>query len=271
MVWARKPLEEKPDFKEVKARPWERFADHFREHPQKPIVTSFGRNHLAMEEFGRRLLEFKDKGERVIINEIGLGIEERNKLDELIKESGVVEKLSLIERGVKRVNISFEPFELLNQIRNAGITPEEFTLYAMDIRQDVLLAVKSSKVLKIRLAGGDGEYFKRFFPEFHGKEEKGFWRVVSVKIPKEYRERIVCPKPLDIEKGPAPVKADITFSFIYGGSVSSEEAYLGNLIESTKEGGYVMCWGDFNEKVADRFNVERIPISNYFVRVYRVR
>jgi len=269
MVWARKPPEEKPDFKEVKARPWEKFADHFREHPEKAVMTSFGGNAYAIMEFGARLLEFKNCGEMIVINEIGLGIEERSKIlrkNADLFYSRAMRGIALIETRVKNENVSFESFEMLNAIRKAGIKPEEFVLYAMDVRNDVLLAVKSTKKLRIG-AHEDNDYFREFFPDFQ-KKEGGY---TYITIPKEYREKIVCPKPLNIEDRHAPVKADITFSLIYGGSISSEEAYLSNLIKSTKEGGYIICSSDLNDKVADKFDLERVPTNSPFVRVYRVR
>jgi hypothetical protein len=123
-------------------------------------------------------------------------------------------------------------------------------------------------VLRIRVGEEGREYLKRFFPDF---QKKGEWDITQVTMPEEYRKRVVCPKPFDIEKGPAPVKAHITFSFIYGGSISSDEAYLSNLIKSTKEGGYIMRSAEFNDKMVDKFDLERVPTNSPFVRVYRVR
>ena len=268
MVSAHRQQEEKPNFKEITGRPWERFADRFDKHPDRSIVTSFAINHMAVEEFGRRLLEFRGRGERIVINEIGLGIDERSKTAKYILEtSGRIGKIGSALLDIKRENVSFEPFELLNQIRNAGIRPGEFSLYAMDIRKDVLLAVKSAKVLRIPIHEETEEYLGKFFREFQAREGKS----VSVKIPKEYRKRIICPEPFDIEKAYAPEKAHITFSFIYGGSLESQEAYLANLVKSTKTGGYVMFFDRADEKLLDELGLENAHPKAYWAQVYRLR
>jgi len=235
---------------EIKGRRWERLVDRFSEHPDKSPVTRFGNNYPAIEELGRRLLEFRGRGERIIINEIGVGMGE------------VGSPL------FSRKNVSYEPFEILNQVRRAGVKPGEFTLYVMDIRKDVLLAVKTTKVLRVHnlYLEGKWEYFRGFFPELHELMEEG---LIPVGIPEEYRKRIICPKPLDIEKQPAPVKAHITFSFIPSNSLG--QSYFENLVESTKEGGYVLCLRGFDESALARLNVEKIEERGYYGPVYRVK
>jgi len=252
MKVAQKWPEEKPGVEELKGRLLDRFADRLKHRPHECTLTSFGVHHDMVREAGRRILEFRNHGETIAINEIGAGMEER---------SGI----AVLGRSVTKRNAVFEPFELLNEVRKAGIKPEEFALYVMDIRKDALLAVKATKVLMVHAGERNSRYFQEFFPDSHEKERGGF---IPVRIPKEYRERIICPKPLDIEKTPAPVKAHVTFSYIP--AVLGNSRYSDNLVKSTRGGGYILCQ-DFDDAVAKRFGLEAAQHPELYFSIYRVR
>jgi len=246
MVFAeRQPEGEKPDFKEIRGSIRERIADHFKEHPERYTATYFGRNQFAMEEIGKRLLEFKDSGEPIIINDVGPGAHPRK-------------KIRLLGKEVMTENDSYEPFELLNEARKAGIAPEKFLVYVLDIRPDVLITVKSTRTVRVPAGGSSAPielaipYLQNFFPDMQEKEKSG---VIKVKIPKDYRRRIVCPEPFNIVEKPAPVQANITLGFLQGsfGSRSSSEEIEGdstkisgisNLAKSTRSGGYLITHMD---------------------------
>jgi len=277
MPIAQKPPGEKPGFKEINAWPWEKLRDRFREHPVDGAYTKFGINRIAVEEFGRRILEFKNSDEKIIINDVGLGIEERK---------GVI----LRGRDLTKRNVSFEPFELLNQVRLAGIEPDRFRLYGIDERRDVLLAVRSTKVLLVGKEERDERYFQKFFQGFHMGDKGGY---VPVRIPRDYRRRITCAE-LDIEKTPAPKKAHITFSYMYVGAPVSIRC-LENLAKSTMRGGYVMTYCPVYPEILEALGLEdmgpaggrveksekltkillpggsRLGVGNLYQGVYRVK
>jgi len=251
MKVAQKQSEEKPDFKEVKARPWERLADHLKRCPQECTMTQFGTHQGMIDELGKRILEFKNCGEKIVINQVGLGMAQR-------------ERFTVRGKDMFMKNFSYETFEILNVVRNAGIKPEEFTLYAMDIRNDVLLAVKSTKVLMMDEREKSTGYFKNFFPGFHGEEKDGY---TPVRIPEDYRKRIICPKPFSIELDPAPVKAHITFSSIP--AVLGNSKYSDNVAKSTREGGYIICL-NFDVESAKKFNLQVVPPQATHFSVYHM-
>lgn len=251
MPLAQKEPDEMLKLKEVTGRPIERFVDHFRSESGKCTATDFGRHSEAVGEVGRRLLEFRGRGERIVINEIGPGMVER---------SGI----SLRGRDITKRNASFEPFELLNEIKKVGIRPEEFTLYVMDIRKDVLIAVKSTKVLKVSALDRNIRHFKEFFPEFHGEEKDG---LIPVRIPEEYRKRVVCPQPFDIREKSAPEKAHITVSVIYELPTPPS---IENLVKSTRKGGYIISYWDFGKEAEKKFNLEPVESENCLLPIYRV-
>jgi len=230
--------EEMPRFTEVIAIPPRKYSE-------KQATTDFGRNICVIEEFGRRILEFKNRGEMIVINVIGPGM------------------VCVGGGGDATKNISFEPFELLNKIREAGIPPEGFKLYVMDINPKVVDAVELTKVLQVPM-DGKPEYFEKFFPESHEKEEGGF---MPVRIPEEYRKRIFCPEPFDIEKKSAPEKAHITFSLIHE---DPSPAYAENLVKSTRSGGYIMPYWDLVEFAA-KLGLEQVDTPKCPSPVYRVK
>jgi hypothetical protein len=234
--------EEKQELKEMKGSRRERFIEFFKLHVQNTF-TQFARNQCMVWEFKKTLLEFKDSGKPVTINDIGPGFEG-----------------GLLHKGRKKV--SLEPFELLNGIREVGIKPGEFTLYVCDIRGDALLTVKRTKILNVEARFSNMEDFSNFFKGFHGMMKDGF---IPVTIPEEYRKGIVCLKPFDITKQPAP-KADITYSWIP--ALIGTDAYWQNLIRSTKEGGYLISY--ITEEYIKKFNLEEVR-SLGTIKVCRVR
>jgi hypothetical protein len=224
----KQPEDEKPKFKEIRGGLIERFQDRFKEHPDTVTVTSFGgRNEPVLKQVGKILLEFKNCGDKIVINDIGVGVEELWGTVDLL--SNTAHK----HRNITKKNISYEPFELLNQARAAGILPSDFVLNAIDVRNDALLAVKSTKVLMIHISDASDSYFKKFFPESHGEKKDN---LIPVKIPKEYRKRIKCYL-LDLNDQSAP-QAHITFAVLGAERLSSEG--LENLVKSTRKGGYII-------------------------------
>jgi len=242
MALAKKQLREEQTA-EFKRELQKRLSEQLKAQPDVNLATWFGRNKESVLEFGRRISEFKGLNEIIRVNDIGLGLRKS--------------KIEIVGVGELKTNIPYEPFELLNQARNAGIEPEKIILYAADIRTDVLLSLKSTKTIKMPAGLEDIEYFRDFFPEFHKKDEK----MVSVEIPEEWRKRIVLLK-LNILEQPTPVKAHITFSYVP--EVESRPECFENLVASTRRGGYVFCgtviWRDETLK---NLNVERIPVTNY--------
>lgn len=180
-----------------------------------------------LKQVGGILLEFRNCGDRIVINDIGVGVEEIWGTSDMLSNSAHP------HRDITKKNISYEPFELLNQARAAGILPSDFVLNAIDVRNDALLAVKSTKVLMIHKSDPSDSYFKKFFPEFHGEEKD---HIIPVKIPKEYRKRIKCYL-LDLNAGLAP-QAHITFAVLGAERLSPEGSE--NLIKSTRKGGYII-------------------------------
>ena len=244
MKLAQKEHEELPDFKEVKGSLGERFADRLRKHPKENISTLFGRNWEAVEEFGRLVAKLKGAGKLIVINEIGAGLD--------------------AEGRIIKHNASYEPFELLNEMRKARVKPDGFILNVIDIRKDVLLAVRSTKVLRVPVIEAVGKHFDEFFPESQG-EMKG--KYIRVSIPEEYTGRINCFE-LDVMKTPAPIKADITFSFI---QMKYSDDYVERLAACTKSGGRIITHVEYEQKVLDkvglvRSNPERLKYAIYGVK-----
>ncbi len=298
MVFREKESRELPAFDkiQIKGTLSERFKDHFEDHPLKILDTNFYRNKFALEWFDKIVHDLKKTQSNITINEIGLGIEDKIGKYEIKFRLGEM-RLKLKEMLAPK-KTTYETFELLNILRNAGIKPEQFSLYAMDIREDVLLAVKSTKVLKVvtsklladmptdvlenesakRLTIEENEYAKKFFPDLQGKsrnsKEPSLARVLEVRIPRNYANRVVCPEPLDITKTPAPVKADITFSYIF--SCPEREERFSNLAKSTKPGGYIIT--ELSEEISPAF-LEKIGVEKVFSNpghimegcVYRVK
>jgi hypothetical protein len=224
MFLVKKPLDEnKPDFLEAKGGPVGKFSDHLTKQQDELTCTFFGRHRDATIELGRLLaLKFRDSEKDVIVTNIGIGGR-----TEMEKIDGT--KIILSQAPV-------EPFELLNQLWRVIREPKKVTLNVADISREVLKeleSVKAKGVLKISAGEGGREYQRRFFTDFQGAEEDGF---ILVKIPEKWMKRIVCLKPFDIRKEPAPVKADITFAF----TLPSTLATLENLVKSTKQGGYLI-------------------------------
>ncbi len=250
MVFTHKEHEGEPEFKRIRGGLAERFADRLgREHPDTKTDTSFGRNEEAIKEFGRLLAHLKLSEGRIVVNEVGAGVKERS--------AGM--------RGrIFKQNVSYEPFELLNGFRKAGIKPEGFVLNVIDIRGDVLLAVKSGKEVKVPSIDAFGEYFDGFFPAYHGKMKNHY---IPVGIPKEYRERINCIE-LDIEKSAPPEKAHITFSFI---QMKYEDVYLKSLARSTRKGGYIITHVEHEKKLLDMMGLDDVGQGEHSYAVYRVR
>jgi hypothetical protein len=298
MVLRERESSELPAFDkiQIKGTISERFKDHFEEHPLKILDTNFHRNKFALEWFERIVHDLKKTQGSITINEIGLGIEDKLGQYDIKFRPGTM-RFKLKEM-LEPKRTTYETFELLNILRNAGIKPEQLTLYAMDIRKDPMLAVKSTKTLKVvtakllsdmpdhvvknesanRSTVEENEYFKKFFPDLQGKttnrKEYPNARVVEVRIPRDYAKSVVCPEPLDITKTPAPVKADITFSYIF--SCPEKEERFSNLVKSTKPGGYIIT--ELSEEISPAF-LEKIGVERVFSNpghimegcVYRVK
>lgn len=209
-------------------------------------VTSFGRNQKAVKEFGRRLLEFKDCGEMIRVNNIGVG---------------------LVASGWTLLQMPSEPFELINEARSAGIKPEKILFYVADISQKALFHLKTTKEVTIPIREDTSEHLKNFFPDM--QTDKG--ESMSVRIPDEWMNRMLYLK-LDILKQPAPVKAHLTFSYIT--YLSSDLQYLNNLVASTKRGGYIFCGeATASEEVLKLLNLEPVqsPVINVNNHIYRLK
>ncbi|MCX6775866.1 MAG: hypothetical protein NT130_03410 [Candidatus Micrarchaeota archaeon] len=278
MVFVHKQPEEKPKFTEIRGGLLERFQDRFKKYNPAFTITEFGRNQAEVEDFGRLLAEFKNTEEKITMNDIGIGLVRRKAVyfpgaaTGVAIGKGVYIGDTFIMKKMKR-DYSFEPFELLNQVRQAGIPPERFVLNAVDRSMDTLLAVKSTKTLEINTSrtrytdeelSSLKEYLQKFFPEFHG-EEKG--SLIPVKIPEDYRKRIKC-YALDLNDGPAP-EAHITFALPQ--TFTIDEKGLRNLVESTRKGGYLITDG-FEKCTAEglkRFNLSRVH-SHSETPIYQV-
>lgn len=251
-IKTREECEEQPVFVELARGPFERWRHRAREELEQSSRTGFGKNQAAMEEVGRVLQKLKGQGE-VVINNIGPGVAERN---------GV----KLMGKEIMGSSISYETFELLNQAKKAGIDPKKLVIFVMDINRKVLEAVDRTKTLKMHTVDTYDRmhYFRDFFNGFHGKE-KDF--ITPVGIPGEYRDAICCLEPLDIMKTPAPVKADVTFSYVY----EDKPGFLKNLVESTKKGGYIFCIHDYGKGLLDELGLEKIGAPKGARAVYRVK
>jgi hypothetical protein len=226
----------------------ERFADRLgREHPNPNTYTTFGRNVDAMKVFGELVSKLRMSEERIVINEVGVGF---------------YDKSSGIKGHIMKQHATYETFELLNELKKAGVKPGRFVLNAIDIRRDALLAVKSTKVLRIDTIEAFGEHFKNFFPEL---QEKMKDHRIPVRIPKEYRERVNCME-LDIESSAVP-EAHITFSFI---QKLFSDMYLENLVKSTMKGGYILTHVYYEDKTLDRVGLERAGQKG-LCEVYQVK
>lgn len=280
MVFVHKqPEEEKPKFKEIRGGLIESFQDRFKKYNAAFTITEFGRNQAEVEDFGRLLAEFKNTEEKITINDIGVGVVRKKTVHipgvpatGVVRGNGVFFGDTLIMKKMKR-NYSFEPFELLNQVRQAGIPPERFVLNAVDRSMDALLAVKSTKTLEINTSrmrytnkelSSQKKYLQKFFPDFHGEEKDN---VIPIRIPKEYRKSIKC-YVLDLNYGPAP-KAHITFALPH--TFTIDEKGLRNLVKSTRKGGYLMTY-EFETYSAEglkRFNLSRVhsPSKTFIYQV----
>jgi hypothetical protein len=236
--------EEETEFRRIRGGLIERFADRLRKHPKTTTSTVFGRNGEAVAEFGRLVAKLKEAGKIIVINEVGAGLEDEGRI-------------------IKR-NASYEPFELLNEIRKAEVKPDGFVLNVMDIRKDVLLAVRSTKVLRVPVIEAVGKHFDEFFPEFQG-EMRG--KYIPISIPEEYRRRISCFE-LDVMETPAPSKADITFSFI---QMKYSDAYLERLAACTKKGGHIITHVEYEQEVLDRVGLVRSNPERLKYAIYRVK
>ena len=261
----------------------ERFQDRFKKYDPGHTITQFGRNRVEVEDFGRLLkAEFRDTEEKIIINDVGIGVVRKESVCfPGVTRTGVVVGNDVfigntpVMKKMKR-NYSFEPFELLNQVKQAEIPPERFTLNAVDRSRDALLAVKTTKTLEVlaspvmsdllmnRELKSLKRYLQTFFPEFQGEEKDN---IIPVRIPGEYRKRIKC-YALDLNDGPAP-KAHITFALPH--TMTIEGKGLRNLVDSTRKGGYLITH-QFEKWTADglrRFNLSKVhPDPENFI--YRV-
>ena len=177
--------------------------------------TWFGRHKDAMREIGKILKRLKAAGQmEFVINNFGPG---------RIRNSGYK---------------SFETFELINQVERAGITPQELRLSVYDRVLPPLIAVEDTKRIELntteQLRLKDESYTKEFFPSCQRREEDG---TIAVEISKEWVKRIKSFH-AHLDEMPAIEKADISFACL---QIESHKFNLKNLVESTKEGGFIVC------------------------------
>ena len=194
----------------------ERLADRItKEREEWRTDTWFGRHKEAMREVGEILKGLKTSGQKeFVINNFGPG---------RVKWSGYT---------------TFETFELISQAERAGIKPEELRVYVYDRVLPPLIAVEGTKKIElssVELARlGDSRYINEFF---HGRQTESEDGTIVVEIEKKWVDRIRSFH-ADLGEIVALEKADVSFACLQIERCGLE---VKNLVESTKEGGYILC------------------------------